>query len=223
MKQHSILKKFNEDNQENLHLAGKNVALTVRESLPDDWLQEITVSVDDFPFNNIGFGLQKMIELELAVGKSADQPGILLFEEPENNLSYPNMSKLINILEQGSNKQKLISTHSSFVANKLGLDNLALCGGGNIEALTALSKDDIEYFKRLPGYNTLRVLLSSCPVLVEGPTDELLFNAAYIHERKKLPIGNGVDVIVVDSLAFKRYLDVAKLIEKRVIDRKSVV
>ncbi|MEA0972571.1 AAA family ATPase [Lacticaseibacillus paracasei] len=79
LKQHSILKKFNEDNQENLHLAGKNVALTVRESLPDDWLQEITVSVDDFPFNNIGFGLQKMIELELAVGKSADQPGILLF------------------------------------------------------------------------------------------------------------------------------------------------
>ena len=217
LKQHSILKKFNEDNQENLHLAGKNVALTVRESLPDDWLQEITVSVDDFPFNNIGFGLQKMIELELAVGKSADQPGILLFEEPENNLSYPNMSKLINILEQGSNKQKFISTHSSFVANKLGLDNLALCGGGNIEALTALSKDDIEYFKRLPGYNTLRVLLSSCPVLVEGPTDELLFNAAYIHERKKLPIENGVDVIVVDSLAFKRYLDVAKLIEKKVI------
>lgn len=217
LKQHSILKKFNEDNQKNLHLAGKNVALTVRESLPDDWLQEITVSVDDFPFNNIGFGLQKMIELELAVGKSADQPGILLFEEPENNLSYPNMSKLINLLEQGSNKQKFISTHSSFVANKLGLDNLALCGGGNIEALTALSKDDIEYFKRLPGYNTLRVLLSSCPVLVEGPTDELLFNAAYIHERKKLPIENGVDVIVVDSLAFKRYLDVAKLIEKKVI------
>lgn len=37
LKQHSILKKSNEDNVENLHLAGKNVALTVCESLPDDW------------------------------------------------------------------------------------------------------------------------------------------------------------------------------------------
>lgn len=85
MKQHSILKKLHEDNTENRLLAGKNVALTVRESLPDDWLQEITVSVDDFPFNNIGFGLTKMIELELAVGKTADTPGILLFEEPEKH------------------------------------------------------------------------------------------------------------------------------------------
>lgn len=217
LKQHSVLQKFNNDNKENLHLAGKNVALTVRESLPDDWLQEITVSVDQFPFDNIGFGLQKMIELELAVGKSSDKPGILLFEEPENNLSYPNMSKLINILERGSEKQKFISTHSSFVANKLGLGNLVLCGDGIMRSLSDLNEADIKYFKRLPGYNTLRVLLSSCPILVEGPTDELLFNAAYLNKHNKLPIEDGIDIIVVDSLAFKRYLDVAKLIKKRTV------
>lgn len=56
MKQHSSLKKANEDKEENLHLAGKNVALTGCESLPDDWLQEITVVVDDCSFNNIGAG-----------------------------------------------------------------------------------------------------------------------------------------------------------------------
>lgn len=69
------------------------MALTVRAAYSAAWLQEITVSVEAFPFNNIGFGLQCKLELELAVGKSAAQPGILLFVQPENNLSYPNMSK----------------------------------------------------------------------------------------------------------------------------------
>lgn len=72
-----------------------------------------------------------MIELELAVGKRAEEPGILLFEEPENNLRYPNMRKLINILEQGSNKQKFMLTQVVFVANKQCLDKERLCGGGN--------------------------------------------------------------------------------------------
>lgn len=66
------------DNQENHYCAGKNVALTVRVSYSVVVLQEITVSVEVFPFNNMSFGLQKKFELELSVCKSAVQPGICL-------------------------------------------------------------------------------------------------------------------------------------------------
>ncbi|WP_414739043.1 AAA family ATPase [Macrococcoides canis] len=54
---------------------------------------------------------------------------IILIEELENHLSYSNMNNLIDILQENSNKkssQIIISTHSSFVLNKLGLENLIL-------------------------------------------------------------------------------------------------
>lgn len=217
LKNHDVLQQFNEKNQDILTLAGKEIALTVRESLPDEWLQEITVSVDEFPFDNIGFGLQKMIEMELAVDKTQDKEGILLFEEPENNLSYSSMSKLIDLIEKSDGKQKFISTHSSFVANKLGLNDLLLCQSGEIEDFKKIESSDYAYFKKLPGYNTLRLLLSKHIVLVEGPTDELIFNKAYLDKNGKLPIADEIDVFVVDSLAFKRYLDLSIQINKEVI------
>ncbi|MFT9098002.1 ATP-dependent nuclease [Liquorilactobacillus sp.] len=217
LKDHEVIRNFNDANKDTLKLAGRKVELSVKDSLPDDWLQEITVNVDSFPYDSIGFGLQKMIELELAVGQSSSsRDGILLFEEPENNLSYSNMSKLVNVLEAGNQRQKFVSTHSSFVANKLGLNNILLCQSGNIEALTQLPNDDFAYFQKLPGYNTLRVLLGSKVILVEGPTDELIVNRAYRDQYGKLPIEDGIDVIVVDSLAFKRYLSLATLIQKSI-------
>ncbi|MCO4097266.1 AAA family ATPase [Macrococcoides canis] len=54
---------------------------------------------------------------------------IILIEELENHLSYSNMNNLIDILQENSNKESsqiIISTHSSFVLNKLGLENLIL-------------------------------------------------------------------------------------------------
>lgn len=36
-------------------------------------------------------------------------------------------------------------------------------------------------------------------------------------EYGKLPIEDGIDVIVVDSLAFKRYCDIAVLLKKKMV------
>jgi len=44
----------------------------------------------------------------------------------------------------------------------------------------------------------------------------LIFDKAYLNNYGKMPIEDGVDVIVVDSLAFKRYLDIAKIVKKKV-------
>ena len=54
-------------------------------------------------------------------------------------------------------------------------------------------------------------------ILVEGPTDELIIQRAYWDEYGKLPIEDGIDVIVVDSLAFKRYCDIAVLLKKKMV------
>ena len=53
-------------------------------------------------------------------------------------------------------------------------------------------------------------------MLVEGPSDELVFQKLYMQTNdRKLPIEDGIDVISVQSLAFKRFLDIANLLEKK--------
>lgn len=69
----------------------------------------------------------------------------------------------------------------------------------------------------MPGYDTLRLALAEKVVLVEGPTDELIIQAAYFNKYDHLPISDGIDIISVRSLAFKRFCDMATLLKKRVI------
>ncbi len=69
---------------------------------------------------------------------------------------------------------------------------------------------------RLPGHDTLRLILAKRSILVEGPSDELIVQAAYKKLHGKMPLEVGVDVISVNSLAFKRFLEIAVLLNTRV-------
>ena len=64
---------------------------------------------------------------------------------------------------------------------------------------------------------SLRFVLASRVVLVEGPTDDLIIQRAYIDRHGHLPADDGVDIISVESLAFKRFADIANLIGKEVV------
>ena len=66
------------------------------------------------------------------------------------------------------------------------------------------------------GYNTLRLLLSNAVILVEGPADELIVQRAYMDYKNKLPIEDGIDVMAIGGVAFKRYCELAKLIGKHI-------
>lgn len=88
---------------------------------------------------------------------------------------------------------------------------------GKIKSMNKLPDTTKKYFNKLPGYDTLRVVLAEKVILVEGPTDELIIERAYLDEYGRLPIEGGIDVIVVDALAFKRYCDIAKLLNKKMI------
>ncbi|MFO1076057.1 MAG: TOPRIM nucleotidyl transferase/hydrolase domain-containing protein, partial [Geminicoccaceae bacterium] len=54
--------------------------------------------------------------------------------------------------------------------------------------------------KRLPGHDTLRLILAKRSILVEGPSDELVVQAAFKKKHGKMPLEAGVDVISVNSL-----------------------
>lgn len=213
--QSDAVKNLNDKLKENHNFDGKTISLNLRENEIDEWKNNMSISLDNIPLENSGYGTQNMFKSEVFLTQNT-VVDVLIVEEPENNLSYTNMSILISKLSENSEKQLFISTHSSYVANKMGLQNLHLVSNKITKSFTELKTETYDYFVKLPGYNTLRVLLANEAILVEGPADELIVQRAYKDYYGKYPIENGIDVISVDGLAFERYCELAKLIKKSI-------
>ncbi len=191
----------------------KKLTIQMDMSSRASWDSAIAAHLDDLPFDCAGKGEQCRVQLRLAIA-GAKQSKVLLIEEPENHLSPSSLNMLMDdIRKDCADRQVIITTHSGFVLNKLGIDNLRLISHvGQPAALTGLPPDTKDYFMKLPGYDTLRLILSQRSMLVEGPSDELIVQRAYKDKHGKLPLEDGVDVISVGSLAFKRFLDIATLL-----------
>ncbi len=168
------------------------------------------LSVDKINLPQVGKGEQNTIQIKLAIQNKASNVDVILLEEPENHLSHTNLSKLVKYIEdQRLGKQLFITTHSSYVLNKLSLDKLCLIHESYIR-LNDIDKSVPKSLKRLPGYDTLRVVLSKHVVLVEGPSDELVLKRIYFDKNNRLPEDDGIDIIVVRGIGFKNYLEIAK-------------
>jgi len=141
-----------------------------------------------------------------------------LLEEPENHLSHTRLNQLIKcISEKYSEKQILVTTHNSFVANKLGLENLYLLDNSEIIRFSDLSKNTINFFKKISGYDTLRLILCKKAILCEGDSDELVIQKAYMQLNEgRLPIQDGIEVISVGT-SFLRFLEIADLLKKNIV------
>ena len=191
---------------------GQNISLSVDLSSKRAWEDSLTAYMNDIPFHFMGKGAQCIVKTKLALIKKANVPeGIVLLEEPENHLSFGKLNELVNTINNRiEGKQLLVSTHSSFVINKLGLSSLILLSSDKYCRLTDLSPDTISYFERLAGYDALRLLLCKRTIMVEGDSDELVIQSAYKYKYGKFPIEDGVDVLCVRGLAFLRFLEIAQ-------------
>lgn len=197
-------------------ITDKDVRLSLDFSSKTNWDNNLTLYIDDLPFSNIGKGEQNSIKLKYALSSKIEKSHIIMIEEPENNLSYTNMSKLVDIIvNHCEGKQLFICTHSSFIMNKSGIDKAILLHNKKTVTMNDISQETKNFFKKLPGYDTLRLILSQKAILVEGPSDELIVQKAYLNIHKKLPIQDCVDVISV-GLSFLRFLEIAKMINLNV-------
>lgn len=211
------IKEINKKIKETPNITEKDVKISVDLSTKNAWETTLMTYLNEIPFHQIGKGEQCIIKTNLALShKKNNEANLILLEEPENHLSHTKLNEFVySIISNHDNKQIIISTHSSFVANKLGLENLLLLNNRNISRLNDLSGDTYEFFKKLSGFETLRLVLSKKTILVEGPSDELIVQKAYQEKHGKLPIEDEIDIISV-KLTFKRFLEIAKKIEKPV-------
>jgi putative ATP-dependent endonuclease of OLD family len=200
-------------------ISDRNVALSVELLSKNAWENSLMTYIDEVPFHYIGKGEQCVIKTKLALAdKKAKNASVILLEEPENHLTHSRLNHLIDsIAKDSEGRQIIVSTHSSFVANKLGIDNLILIGmGGSQTRITELTGDTPDFFKRLAGYDTLRLVLSKKAILVEGDSDELIVQRAYRDSHNNaLPIENEIDVISVGT-SFLRFLEIADKLKKSI-------
>lgn len=176
------------------------------------WETSVTPHLDDLPLTLVGKGEQTSVKVKLAL-EASEACEVLLIEEPETHQSPGNLNRLLaHMSERVGDKQLIVTTHSSFVLNKLGVDATIMFDGTTGVRLSDLPNSTKRYFMRLPGHDTLRMVLARRAILVEGPSDELIVQRAYNQEHDKMPLEDQVEVVSVNSLAFKRFLDIAKLL-----------
>jgi len=196
-------------------VSDKTLSVAMDTTTRASWETGVLPHLNEIPLTLVGKGEQNSVKIKLAI-EAAEACDVFLMEEPENHLSHANLGRLVkHVADKCAGKQLIVSTHSSFVLNKLGVENVLMFDGTTGVTLDDLPADTKSYFKRLPGHNTLRMILAKRTILVEGPSDELIVQKGFQQTHGTLPLQKSVEVISVGT-SFKRFLDIAKRLELQV-------
>ncbi|MEF9506803.1 AAA family ATPase [Burkholderia sp. 1B3(2022)] len=190
----------------------------VRTSAKANLESDLVITENEIPIESKGKGRQCFIKTEFALNKKGGENrlDVLLLEEPENHLSHATMHRLIERIAQSANKQLFIATHSSLISSRLDLRKAILLGPrGKHARLNKLPSDTAKFFMKAPDNNVLEFALSRKVILVEGDAEFILLDALYQKHAGSTLKKDGVHVISVGGTSFKRYLDLAKLLDVR--------
>lgn len=194
---------------------GKKLGLQLDRSPRSDWKNSVVLERNGLPFAALGSADQIQSKCSIAIER-ASQESIMLIEEPECHLSHTSLRELLSLIETSLSKgqQAFVTTHSPYVLNRLGLNSMSMIVRGNSpKRIASVSDDTVRYFKKLSGFDTLRIVLAEKVVLVEGPTDEMVFNWAFNQLRGCSPEDRAIDVVEYGT-RYKRALELAAAIDK---------
>ncbi len=191
-------------------------SFTVKTSGKANLESDLTICEDGVTIENKGKGQQCFIKTEFALKKPGQKKSIeiLLLEEPENHLSHVNMKKLIRRIEESSEKQIFVATHSNLISARLDLRKCILLNSNSTQptSLADLPEDTAQFFMKAPDNNILEFVLSKKVILVEGNAEYILAEAFYKKIAGIVPENSNTHIISVGGTSFKRYLDLAKLL-----------
>jgi len=199
-------------------LNDRPISLAMDQSQRTSWEGAVTPHVDDVPFAMSGQGQQAAVKIALAMSRQSNRANFVMVEEPENHLSHTSLTSLLSRMASlaGEQQQIFVTTHSSFVLNRLGLDSLLLVGPEGALRIPDLDPETVSYFRKLPGYDTLRMALARKVVLVEGPSDEIIFERVFNDIYGDRPMASGIDVISMRGLSLRRCLELCAALDRPV-------
>lgn len=166
-----------------------------------------------------GTGEQVFIKTDFALERAGTNVDVILLEEPETHLSHTNLRKLIQRVSDAQTGQIFVTTHNSLISTRLELRNLLIMHKGaesNPTYLNDLEDETAKYFQKAPVANVIEFAISQKVILVEGPSEYMLFEKFYISATGNKPESDNVHILDIRGLSFKRYLDIAQLLNCKV-------
>lgn len=216
------VKSFNEELTRRAQKIKNELGVSIDLISKNSYSSILAPMVNGIPFENAGLGEQCSVKTLLSLGDDdSGKPRILIVEEPETHLSHTMMYSLMKLLEEKVNNQVIITTHSSFVANRMELDNLVVLSKDNVGNVISqnlqqdLKDKEYNYFFKSTNYATLRLILCNAAILVEGPTDEIICNY-YMRQINRDMFHNGVELMAVGGVSFGHFVELAKDLKIRV-------
>ena len=183
----------------------------------NDLLFSLKLGLNQKNIETKGLGTKNLVLTSLLLSKYISECGIfnlICIEEPEAHLSRTLLNKLINYLEDvqkesdiNKKRQIIITTHSSYLINKLNIQNVVILKNDNIYNLSTVSDDTSTFFSKVPNYELLDILFLKKIILVEGPSEEIFINTILAHKKLK----GEAQVLSINGISFKRYIEVWKV------------
>lgn len=112
--------------------------------------ESLTIQKDNVDITSFGRGDSMFLNIDFALSRTREDTNVILIEEPENHLSYLNMHKLIDKIDDTEEKQIFVATHSNMIATKLDLNNAIFVGNGKSTYLKNLDNDTARFFQKSP-------------------------------------------------------------------------
>ncbi|BFL85632.1 hypothetical protein LFREDSHE_40820 [Shewanella baltica] len=130
-------------------------------------------------------------------------------EEPEAHLSVNNLRLVRDFIEKSSSNsgslvQTIISTHNPSIINKLKISNVLAFTGKKAISLSDTPTKLVDYLRKRPNFDILKLLFANKVILVEGPTEEMLIST-YL---SKQPALNDIDIIPIGQRGYATFLDI---------------
>lgn len=209
---------FSETLRTEFHLESSPDQFTiVLDSQGENSFQEsITAKRNGIDIKNMGQGETIFMNTDFALSNSPEDIKVVLLEEPENHLSYVNMHMLIDKIKSTQTKQTFITTHSNMISSRLDLKNAIFIKNATPLKLDKLSQETSSFFQKAPDTNILNFILASKVILVEGDAEFILLDSLYENAYKKNMYLNNITLIACKGKTFKRYLDLAKILNIQV-------
>lgn len=193
--------------------ADKNYAFGLKNGSSMDLESNLMIFESDIGIDCKGTGRQVFVKTDFALERAGENVDVILIEEPENHLSPINLRKLVNRVATTQSGQLFITTHNSLISTRLELRNLLImheAGESRPVALKDLAEDTAKYFMKTPPASIIEYALAGKALLVEGPSEFMLLEKFYLTITGQTPENDGVHIIDVWGLSFRRYLEITK-------------
>lgn len=181
-------------------------------------LSNITLKYGNEFLYQKGLGKRNLIYILIlfAYYKSCgDTFNLCCIEEPEAHLSVNNLRLVRDFIEKSSSNsgslvQTIISTHNPSIINKLKISNVLAFTGEKAISLSETPAKLVDYLRKRPNFDILKLLFADKVILVEGSTEEMLIST-YLSKQGAL---NDVDIIAIGQRGYATFLDIWLVLNK---------